>query len=113
MFAHAILCPGGFADSFPEVTDAVQPTWDRMTGVAAVIGVLTAACGHGSATTPAPSPPGHPAGKATSCTVISSAEASAALGQDVKGPVRREGLGILCELIDTVVVELTVKPTDH
>src|SRR6476659_3848456 len=29
MFAHAILCPGGFADSFPEVTDAVQPIWDR------------------------------------------------------------------------------------
>ena len=62
MFAHAILCPGGFADS-------------------------------------APSPPGHPAGKATSCTVISSAEASAALGQDVKGPVRGKAFvegGVAC-----------------
>jgi len=70
-----------------------------MTGVAAVIGVLTAACGHGSATTLAPSPPGRPAGKATSCTVISSAEASAALGQDVKGPVRGKAFvegGVAC-----------------
>jgi len=70
-----------------------------MTGAAVVIGVLTAACGNGSATTPAPSPPGHPAGKATSCTVISSAEASAALGQDVTGPVRGKAVvegGVAC-----------------
>ena len=66
---------------------------------AAVIGVLTAACGNGSATTPAPSPPRHSAGKATSCTVISRAEASAALGQGVKGPVRGKALvegGVAC-----------------
>jgi len=70
-----------------------------MTGVAVAIGVVTAACGNGSATTPPPSPPGYPAGKATSCTVISSAEASAALGQDVKGPVRGKAVvegGVAC-----------------
>ena len=70
-----------------------------MTGAAVVIGVLTAACGNGSATTTAPSPPGHSAGKATSCTVISSAEASAALGQGVTGPVRGKAFvegGVAC-----------------
>jgi len=69
------------------------------TGMAAVIGVLTAACGNGSAITTAPSPPGNSAGKATSCTVISSAEASAALGQDVTGPVRGKAVvegGVAC-----------------
>lgn len=70
-----------------------------MAGAAVVIGVLTAACGNGSATTPAPSPPGHPVGKATSCTVVSSAEASAALGQGVTGPVRGKAFvegGVAC-----------------
>jgi len=70
-----------------------------MTGVAVVIGVLTVACGNGSATTPPLSPPEHSAGKATSCTVISSAEASAALGQGVKGPVRGKAVvegGVAC-----------------
>lgn len=70
-----------------------------MTGVVLAIGVLTAACSNGSAATRAPSPPGPSAAKATSCTVISSAEASAALGQSVKGPVSGKAVvegGVAC-----------------
>jgi hypothetical protein len=51
-----------------------------LSGVAVAMGMLSAACGNGAATASA-------ARKATSCTVISKTEASAALGQAVSPPV--------------------------
>jgi len=57
-----------------------------LTGVAVATCVLAAACGSGTAASS--TAPDQAAGHATSCTVISSAEASAALGgQHVKPPV--------------------------
>jgi hypothetical protein len=86
-------------------------------GVVAAIGVLGAACSGGTATTSTSSPPAIPtaasapaasttpttaaqaAGKATSCTVINEAEASAALGQPVQPPIRGKAFvegGVAC-----------------
>ena len=88
-----------------------------LTGVVVAIGVLGAACSSGTATKSTSSPPAihsaasapaasttpttaaQAAGKATSCTVINEAEASAALGQPVKPPIMGKAFvegGVAC-----------------
>ncbi len=103
--------PAGRRDAL----NSVATRRPALIATAAAIGALAAACssapaapssppsGHSASTAPASSAPAAPAtqaaGKPTSCTVITQSEASAALGQPVKPPIRGKAYvegGVAC-----------------